>query len=218
MFNNKDNYDLDYIDIVTYVNIGLNYNYYTNYNNIDKSIDSIYTLVNKYNKLDNNYVPNDLEEVSRMYSTENQFLKKEVKNAFEKMAESARRNNIYIYAASSYRSYYYQENLYNTYILKDGFIKANSYSAKAGFSEHQTGCATDIVNKEYKLLSNSDIEYKWLIDNSYLYGFILRYPGNKEIITGYMYEPWHFRYVGINIAKYIHDNDITYDEYVIRSN
>ena len=90
----------------------------------------------------------------------------------------------------------------------------DNYVAKAGFSEHQTGMSIDIASADTDVFLESD-EYDWLMENAYLYGFILRYPKSKEEITGYKCEAWHYRYVGKKIAKYIHDNNITYDEYYI---
>ena len=89
--------------------------------------------------------------------------------------------------------------------------KADTYSARAGTSEHQTGLATD-VNSVSTSFENSSA-FKWLEKNSYKYGFILRYPKGKEHITGYMYEPWHYRYVGSEVAKVIKEKNITYEEY-----
>ena len=85
---------------------------------------------------------------------------------------------------------------------------------RAGYSEHQTGLALDIVTYGASMdtFENTD-EFKWLSDNAYKYGFILRYPKGKEKLTGYSYESWHYRYVGKDVAKKIHDLDITYDEY-----
>ena len=124
-----------------------------------------------------------------------------------------------------FKNLYESLNLYSAQILDDEYIiiKPNNdinivdtYSARAGSSEHQTGLATDILNARIDYISASDKEFTWLINNSYKYGYILRYPKGKEKITGYMYEEWHFRYVGVDIAKEIYDSDITYDEYIAR--
>ena len=209
--------DISYQDVVTYVNIGLDNDYYTNMSKIEKQ-DDLLVLVNKYHALSSDYVPSDLEEITSKYNKGyNNKLRHDARMAFEKMCEAALKDNIKIYSGSAYRSYSYQQNLYNRYVNADGKAKADTYSARAGSSEHQTGLATDILNAKIDYISASDKEYTWLVDNSYKYGYILRYPQGKEKITGYMYEEWHFRYVGVDVAKIIHDEDITYDEYIARS-
>jgi len=213
------NYDIDltYEDIVTYVNANLDYEYYTNTNLIsNQEANSIDILVNKYNELDANFVPDDLTDISEEYARTGQKLKYEAAVAFEKMASDAKLENIKIYAGSTYRSYDYQNNLYNNYISSDGFASAETYSARAGFSEHQTGLAVDIMGGNWTYLNEDMLEYSWLSQNSYKYGFILRYPKGKEYITGYMFEDWHFRYLGVDVASFLHNSNLTYDEYVAR--
>ena len=206
----------NYIDTVTYVNASLDHDYYTNVIEIDKP-DELTTLVNKYNKLPSSYVPNDLEAIDSKYNRGyNNKMRKDAKEAFQKMCEAALKDNITFYSGSAYRSYNYQQNLYNRYVSANGFANAETFSARAGYSEHQTGLATDIMNKSLDYISKSDKEYDWLINNSYKFGFILRYPEGKERITGYMYEEWHFRYLGIDIATEVFKQGITYDEYVAR--
>lgn len=208
--------ELDYKDLITYVNIGLDQDYYTNVINIENA-DDIYVLVNKYHALPSNYIPKDLEAINSKYNKGfNNKMRHEARIAFEEMCEAALKDNITIYSGSAYRSYDYQLNLYNRYVRTDGKIKAETYSARAGYSEHQTGLATDIMNAKLDYISSSDKEYDWLINNSYKYGFHLRYPKDKENITGYMYEEWHFRYLGKDIAKYLYENNLTYDEYIAR--
>lgn len=203
-------------NIITYVNIGLDHEYYTNVTKIDNE-DDLLVLVNKYHSLSSSYVPKDLTTISSKYQwlgRSNQ-LTKEATQAFETMCEAALKDNITILAGSGYRSYNYQKTLYNNYVARDGFDEAETYSARPGYSEHQTGLAMDITNK-YGFIDKDDKEYTWLVNNSYKYGFILRYPENKEKITGYMYEEWHYRYVGVEIAKEVYESNLTYDEYVAR--
>lgn len=199
---------------ITYVNIGLDNDYYTNVINIDNQ-DDLAVLVNKYHKLSNDYVPSDLEKINSKYQWlgRSNELRKDAREAFEKMCEAATKDNIYIYAGSGYRSYQTQLYLYNTYVKRDGFKAAETYSARASYSEHQTGLAMDIANKSV-FISKNDKEYNWLVKNSYKYGFILRYPEDKENITGYMYEEWHYRYLGTTLAKEVYDSGLTYDEYL----
>ena len=190
---------------------------YNNNINIITEPDKIEVLVNKNNQLPNNYIPKELIKLDTKYSMHNQYLKKEAYNAFINMYNDALKENIYIYIASAYRSYNYQEYIYNKSLLEHPSTIVETYRAKPGHSEHQTGLAIDIIKKDYKLLTENDIEYSWLINNSYKYGYILRYPTSKEKITGYIHEPWHFRYLGINIATTLYNNNITYEEYIEKS-
>lgn len=139
----------------------------------------------------------------------------EARAAFNKMAQAARDDGISLTAFSTYRSYDYQENLYNNYVARDGQAAADRYSARPGYSEHQTGLAFDIGDSRTpdKYFSETEAT-KWLAKEAYKYGFILRYPQGKEHITGYKYEPWHYRYVGTDIAKQIYDRKTTLEEYL----
>lgn len=211
---NKNN-NLTPKEIVTYVNIGLDQPYYTNVKKAS-NLNNITILVNKYNYLSEDYIPNNLEELDETYSIKGMKLVKEAKNAFEALSQDASLNNLTIKAMSTYRSYSYQNNLYNNYVKADGEEEANKYSAKPGYSEHQTGLALDVYNEKlpYTRFEETD-EFKWMQENAYKYGFILRYPKDKENITGYSYESWHYRYVGFEIAEYITKNNLTYDEYYV---
>ena len=140
-------------------------------------------------------------------------MEKVAADSFKKMSDAAKKEGLKIYNVSGYRSYDTQEYLYNNYVSRDGKEKADTYSARAGTSEHQTGLATDINSVSSKFENTK--EFKWLKDNAHKYGFILRYPKGKEHITGYMYEPWHYRYVGKDVAKIIYENDFTYEEYYV---
>ena len=197
--------------IITNVNIGIDNKFYTNINNIEKQDDPL-VLVNKYHKLDTNYIPKDLQKVSAGSAT----LQKEAKIAFDNMCKDARKENVILYGGSGYRSYNHQKNLYNNYVKQDGKSKADTYSARPGHSEHQTGLAIDIIKSSGHFVYETDKEFTWLTNNAYKYGFILRYPKGKENITGYMYEPWHYRYLGTDIAKEIYELNITYEEYVAK--
>lgn len=207
----------DYETKVTYVNIGLDQKYYEYVTDIGIPKDET-VIVNKYHKLPSDYVPSDLEEINNKYNRGfNNKLRHNARIKFEEMAEAARKENIYIYSGSAYRSYSYQQNLYNRYVNQNGFAEAETFSARAGYSEHQTGLATDILNAKIDYLSKNDQEYTWLVNNSYKYGYILRYPEGKDKITGYMYEEWHFRYIGIPLAQKVYESGLTYDEYVARN-
>ena len=130
------------------------------------------------------------------------------------MADDAKENGFNIVAVSTYRSYEYQEKLYNNYVNDKGKYYADMCSARAGHSEHQTGLAVDIADLS---LDYDNFEYTkefiWVKENAHKYGFIMRYPKAKFHITGFKYEPWHYRYVGIEIATYIYENNLTLEEY-----
>ena len=209
--------DFDYEDDVTYVNANLDKDYYTSDINVsNEDAMKLDVLVNKYHKLDSKFEPSDLENIDSKYASGTQRMRKEAKEHFEEMCANALKDGYKIYAGSTYRSYNYQLGLYNRYVAKDGFKAAETYSARAGYSEHQLGLAVDILNHSYEFIDEDNVEYNWLVDNSYKYGFILRYPRGKEYITGYVFEDWHFRYLGIELAKKVRDSGLTYDEYVAR--
>lgn len=131
-------------------------------------------------------------------------LTKETKNAMDKMIAAARLEGLNVYFSSGFRSYSRQQTLYNNYIARDGKAKADTFSARAGHSEHQSGLAFDVnqINDSF----NDTAEAKWLAENSYKYGLILRYPKGKTNETGYKYESWHFRYVGEELATKLYNN------------
>ena len=211
----KEKYN--YEDTVTFVNAYLDKDYYSNDIPLSKDKASkLDVIVNKYYKLDKDYEPEDLTVINSKFASGTQKLRKEAADKFEEMASDMLKENLKIYAGSTYRSYSYQEGLYNRYVKKDGFKEAETYSARAGYSEHQLGLAVDIVNGKWNYLSEGDKEYTWLINNSYKYGFILRYPHESEYITGYVFEDWHFRYLGIELATKVYESKLTYDEYIAR--
>ena len=208
-------YQLDYPnlnikDIVLRVNINLDKSFYTNTKEVQEFNPLM--LVNKYNYVSKDFKP-DLVKVTE-FSKDGMYLEKNCMEAFIKMARDVKNNNLNIRAISTYRTYDYQSDLYNNYAKKDGISNADTYSARPGFSEHHTGLAIDVDNitKPYTDFLDTD-EFTWMQANAYKYGFILRYPEDKEDITGYMYEPWHYRYVGIEVSKYIYEHNLTFEEY-----
>lgn len=174
--------------------------------------DGNLVLVNKFYRLKEDYIPSDLVTLSGQYNRGvNNKMRKEAADAFMQMVDAASLENITLYNMSSFRSYDYQNDLYSKYIKRDGKDAADKYSARPGHSEHQTGLSLDI-NDISDSFESSD-EAIWLKNNSYKYGFVLRFPKGKEDITGYKYEPWHYRYVGVDAAKIIYEDDITLEEY-----
>lgn len=200
--------------IVAEVNSNLDYEYYTNTNKTDTSKETL-LLVNKYYYLEKDYYYGELVTMDSAYDNKNgSKLNSVAYEAFKKLVDDAEKEGYHIRNNSAYRSYETQSNLYNQY-KKNGTDYADKWSARAGHSEHQTGLALDVgVQTKY---SNSKFEnskeFTWMKENSYKYGFILRYPKDKTHITGYGYEPWHYRYVGVEVATYIYEHDITFEEY-----
>ena len=129
------------------------------------------------------------------------------------MKKDAQKEGLNLYISSGFRSYERQRSIYNNYVNTDGVKKADTYSAKAGHSEHQSGLAFDLNTIDESFANTK--EGKWVSDNCYKYGLILRYPKGKENITGYMYESWHLRYVGKELAEKLYNNGkwITLEEY-----
>lgn len=198
--------------IVSIVNANMDLGVYNNIKEV-YPVDNL-ILVNKFYKLENNYIPENLTNISIQYAYDNHKLKKEVNDAYTKMAKDAKKQNITLIANVSYRSYEEQEASYNSLKSKYGTEKADNLAARSGHSEHQTGLSLNITTrlKENEEFENSQA-YQFLINNSYKYGFILRYPKDMEDITGFLFEPGHFRYVGIEAAEKIYNENITFDEY-----
>ena len=138
-------------------------------------------------------------------------MRREAVNAFCSMCEDAKKDGIIITSESAWRPYFIQWKVYKRLKKKYGIEKTTQICAKPGQSEHQTGLSLDI-NISNNIYSGKN-NFSWTIKNAYKYGFILRYPKGKEKITGFTYEPWHYRYVGKKAAKYIYDNNITFEEY-----
>ena len=188
-------------------------NSYDNYKMADLS-KGILVLVNKQNELPDTYIPDDLVEIEPIHGYK-YLINSEAYSAFKKMYDDANKENISIFISSPYRSYEHQNRLYNYYNSIDTFENVEKYSARAGHSEHQTGLAIDITEQAYLELSTfeNSKSFDWMQKNAYKYGFILRYPKDRETITGYMYEPWHYRYVGTNAATIIKNENLTFEEY-----
>lgn len=136
----------------------------------------------------------------------------EAEDAFYKMQAVAHDLGLTLYISSGYRSYDYQAGLYQRYVDRSGKAEADRYSARPGHSEHQTGLAFDLntISNEFK---DTD-EGKWVAENCHKYGFIIRYPEEKESVTGYMYEPWHIRYLGVETATAVYESGLCLEEYL----
>lgn len=182
--------------------------------------ESIIQLVNKENELGPDDHPIDLVTITVPFVLDNpeiNQLREEAANALEEMFAVAKENNIILYARSGFRSYQTQEQLFSSYAERNGIDAANRYSAKPGQSEHQTGLVMDITSESVNFDLSEDFgktpEGEWVANNAHLFGFIIRYPEGKEDITGYIYEPWHLRYLSPNVATAVFESGLTYEEF-----
>lgn len=162
------------------------------------------------------YYINNILIANKTYSLPSTYapgLLPELNNAFEKLKNAAAEDGISLKIISGFRSYHSQNSIYNNYVARDGKKEADTYSARPGHSEHQTGLAIDVNSLMFDFGETK--EGKWLQNHAHQYGFIIRYPEGKEAITGYRYEPWHLRYVGeLSKELYNDGNWITLEEYL----
>ena len=185
-----------------------------------ENFSSIWTLVNKDRALSTDYIPPKLitlKLATRTNSTpDEKRLRQTIEAPLTEMFATAAKDGHMLMVGSGYRSAATQESLFNTYVSRVGYDQANKYSAHPGHSEHQTGLALDIstVSQQCYLAECfiGTADGQWLADNAYKFGFHLRYPKGKEAITGYNFEPWHYRYVGVDLATALHKSNLTLDE------
>ena len=197
---------------------------------INSSDEYIFTLLNKQNPIDEEFEPDDLVEIPSAFSRKDKtiYLQSTAMMALEAMFNDMKADGITdAYIQSSYRSHSYQAMLFNMYIedeMENGLsreeaeIKANKYSARPEYSEHRTGLAVDFTTKSIGGAVDDIFEtteaFTWLKANSWKYGFVLRYTEDKESTTGYMYESWHYRFVGFGVASVMHQTGLCYEEYL----
>ena len=195
------------------------------YNAMQKAVhlNSHLVLVNKNYYLTPCYVPEDLVFAKDLHlviasDTHRNYVHIDVYYALKDLFSDAKRQGIYLYLSNGYRSFARQEFLYYQYAL-DG-RNADFFSARPGHSEHQTGLAVDITSQSVNYLLVQEFENtkegKFLAKNAHKYGFILRYPKNKTYMTGYAFEPWHLRYVGVEAATIIYENNLVFEEYLLK--
>lgn len=196
----------------------------TNSVRMAQNIDSLTVLVNKQYVLPSKYVPKNLTMANPKIvhytisgKHDRNYVRKEVANPLLNLIKDSKKNGLDLWVSSAYRSFQYQKNLFHRNVTSVGYDKTIQVVAKAGRSEHQTGLSIDFTTKStgFSLEENFEKtrEGKWLKQNAHKYGFIMRYPKGKEKITGYNYEPWHFRYVGKTLAKTLYTKKITLEEY-----
>lgn len=188
----------------------------------DKNLPWNLKLVNAGNPLPEDFAPEKLAEVDNGYSADSR-----IEEATKKMIADAREEDVRIIVLSAFRDYEYQTDLYNKkvqklqsekgYSVKKAREEAATVVASPGTSEHQLGLALDLVDARHVKLDESQEQtkaYQWLKEHCDEYGFIVRYPNNKTELTGVIYEPWHFRYVGEEAAREIMDNGLCLEEYL----
>lgn len=183
--------------------------------------ESITVLVNKEYAFPEGYEPKDLvyPNVPFIFNEkiEKRMMREEAAKYLEKMFNAANQQNIHLAGVSAYRSSQTQTTLFNNYVERDGIEKAKTYSAVPGTSEHQSGLAIDVSGSDGSCAADDCFanteEAAWLEDNAHNYGYIIRFPKDKENITGYQYEPWHIRYVGVNLATELYNEGLTLEEY-----
>lgn len=179
-------------------------------------------LVNKEHSLTRNDKPADLTPIRYFASDrspESRFLREEAATQFHQLVEAAAKEDLTLVMTTAYRSYGFQQLLYDNNVEKLGVEEADQISAKPGQSEHQTGLAVDISSPSanYQLTEQfgETSEGIWVREHAHLFGFILRYPSGGKAVTGYNYEPWHLRYVGRTAAAIIHRESLTLEEFLI---
>ena len=206
--------DYNYQDVVTYVNINLDLPVYTETTEVNDP-NSLSVLVNKYNYLPNGYKPSDISYLPGAYGN-NVPMREVIIEPFKELQKAAEEEaGINFMPTTAFRDYSFQKTLYNNYVASDGVKEADTYSARPGYSEHQTGLSIDLKNTNISGSTRlSEEDYEWLSNNAYRFGFIIRFPQDKTYITGYQFENWHIRYVGLDAAKIIYENDLTLEEYI----
>ncbi len=200
--------------VVSLVNVGMDGTPYTNIQKANLE-DGNLILVNKFHKLRENDVPT-LSAVTDQYSTQTISLTKEAKSALTRMIDAANKENLSLKAKVGYYNYATQSYTYQDTVRLHGEAYADQHEPRPGHNEHQTGLAIDFVNSknnDVNRLKDSE-EGKWLMENAHFYGFILRYPEGKEAITGFAYNPYHYRYVGIEEATIMKKENLTLEEYL----
>ncbi len=177
-------------------------------------------LVNKEYLLPSDYIPYMVEPQVEIYHkgiNERRYLQPVAATALEEMFAAAEEDGLHLVLRCGFRSYRLQKAVYSWNLKTYGYYEVTRYHALPGTSEHQTGLAVDLCCEATNYENNFDIiqtpEYAWLLNNAHQYGWILRYPKHKIDITGYNFEPWHFRYVGAELATYLKFNDLVLEEY-----
>lgn len=178
-------------------------------------------LIKKGFYIPEDYVPEDLVEVNIPTATTNNQMRSDAAKALEAMYEDAKKEGLILAVNSAYRSYEEQQKIYDEYFRIYDEVTAASLVAVPGTSEHQLGLSVDltsqsVIDGQYGVFGSTP-EYQWVIKNAHNYGFILRYPSDKVEITGIANEPWHYRYVGVELASKLYEEGLTLEEYTLQN-
>lgn len=216
IFDNLDKY-LDYLNdnsnetpsnVIAIVNVGANNEWYSNIKETDTTKNEL-MLVNKFYGLSETYEPSDLVKVSSTYGYEGKRVSEVIYDSLTNMIDSAKENGYTLLVNQGYRSYADQLEAYTDIEDVSGTEAADERAARAGHSEYQTGLSVELSTYGAEV----GTETQWLLDNSYRFGFIVRYPEGSSDITGFSSDAWRVRYVGRDVATKIHNENITFDEY-----
>ena len=216
IFDNLDKY-LDYLNdnsnetpskAIAIVNVGANNEWYSNIKETDTTKNEL-MLVNKFYGLSETYEPSDLVKVSSTYGYEGKRVSEVIYDSLTNMIDSAKENGYTLLVNQGYRSYADQLEAYTDIEDVSGTEAADERAARAGHSEYQTGLSVELSTYGAEV----GTETQWLLDNSYRFGFIVRYPEGSSDITGFSFDAWRVRYVGRDVATKIHNENITFDEY-----
>lgn len=221
VLSQDENYSVTYaLQYAKYPNVKSNF-----YEDIVETpnMDSLLVLVNQNYRLDESYVPTDFVPVDvpvTQYSQLNtNYLRRDAADATELLFAKAKEEGYELTLRTGYISYSVQKSLYNQDVFEMGVEYADKFNSRPGHSEHQTGLAIDIttpsINNELSLEFADTEEGKWVLEHAHEYGFIIRYPENRESEVGYFYEPYHLRYVGVEVATEIFENDWTLEDYIL---
>ena len=182
--------------------------------------DDLLVLINKHIRLPETYEPGDLVAIDGKVSVvrSGMVLRKEAANALAEMSAVALKDEVNLIVLSAYRSYWTQQSTFSMWVGAAGLASAETFSARPGHSQHQLGTTVDFTSESVNLGLTENFsaskEGKWLADNAYKYGFVLAYPKDKEYITGYIYEPWHYRYIGAENAQQMVESGLILEEYL----
>ena len=215
-YQNKFNDVEDHHRSVVLINLHADIEHYSETITVSNPND-LDVLVNKFYRLPADFTPELVNMRPNLIQRTGLQLRTEANDAFIRLTDAAREyNNYRIIAFSAFRSYQRQAEIYNNFVRTRGQEEADLVSARPGHSEHQTGLSLDVTRQigRYDDFDETP-EYRWLANNAHRFGFIIRYPKNTTYITGYIYEPWHIRYIGVEIATIIFNEGITLEEYFV---
>lgn len=209
----RNNISYEYSKVVAIINTEANIEWIDNEKETDTSKNEL-MLVNRLYGLNSDYEVEDIVQVPVKYAYDGNKISESILEKLIELIDAAKEDGYTFVVDGSYRTYAKQESLYNSYVNNSGRSEADKKVARPGHSEFETGLSLDLVPYN-KIVNNpkESEEYKWLKDNSYKYGFILRFDSEKEYLTGFEEDPWRLRYVGEQAAKTIYDENICFEEY-----